>query len=97
MRSLPAALAAVFILAAAPASAAIRITSSYFENGKTVVTGEAAPNQAVTMDGKYTTKADPGGYFQFRETYKPATCMTSITAGESSYSAIVSGCLLDGG
>ena len=95
MRSIPAALAAVLVLAAAPASAAIRITSSHYENGTTVLTGEAAPNQTVTMDGKYKTKADASGHFKFRKRYKPATCMTFITAGDSSYSALVNGCLLD--
>ncbi len=94
MRSLPTALAAALVLAATPASAAIRITSSYYENGTTVLAGEAGPSQTVTMDGKYKTKADANGHFKFRKKYKPATCMTFITAGDSSYSAIVNGCLL---
>jgi hypothetical protein len=94
MRSLPMALAAALILAATPASAAIRITSSYYENGMTVVTGEAGPNQTVTIDGEYKTKASASGNFKFRKRYKPATCMTFITAGDSSYSALVNGCLL---
>jgi hypothetical protein len=98
MRSLPAALLALVAispLAIQPASAAIRITDSRYENGVLIVGGETSPNKQVTLDGKYHTKADGGGHFEFRESYKPPTCMSNITAGEDAYSTIITNCLLD--
>jgi hypothetical protein len=94
MRSLCAALIAALLLGTAPASATIRITDSRYENGTLVVRGQTQPNQQVTLDGKYKTKADGAGRFEFSEPYKPPTCMSDITAGEDSYSAIITNCLL---
>lgn len=94
MRVLPAAFAAVLALCAAPASAAIRITSSHYQDGVTVVTGQTSPNRTVTMDGRFTTKSDSGGHFKFRTEYKSTTCMASIVSGEDAYSALIVGCLL---
>jgi hypothetical protein len=95
MRTLPAALAVFFIFGTVPASAAIRITDARYENGVLIIAGDTAPNQDVTLDGKYQAKADGGGHFQFREAYKPATCMSDIASGGDSYSTIVTNCLLD--
>jgi hypothetical protein len=94
MRALTAVFAAFLALCAGPASAAIRITSSNYQDGVTVVTGQTAPNRTVTMDGRFTTKSDSGGHFKFRLEYKPATCMASIVSGEDAYSALIVGCLL---
>jgi hypothetical protein len=93
MRTLCAALIVV-LLGALPASAAIRITDSRYENGTLVIAGQTRPNQQVTLDGKYTTKADGTGHFEFKVPYRPPTCMPDISAGEDSYSAIVTNCLL---
>ena len=95
MRLQPVAMAIVLLLGAAPAHASIRIDEARFENGMLTVTGQATPNQKVTLDGKYGTKADGGGHFKFHAAYKPLTCMANLTAGDDSYSAIVIGCLLD--
>jgi hypothetical protein len=95
MRALTAALAVLLAFGAGPAAAAIRITASSYENGITTVEGQAAPNRVVTMDGRFSAKADAGGHFEFTETYKPATCMAYLTSGEDSYSALINGCLLD--
>jgi hypothetical protein len=94
MRSLSAALI-VILLGAVPASAAIRISDSRYENGTLIVAGQARPNQEVALDGKYTTKADGNGHFEFKVKYRPPTCMPDITAGGDSYSAVVTNCLLD--
>jgi len=94
MRSLLTALTVLVLLETVPASASIRITEAHYENGTIIVAGQAPPNQRVTLDGKYNTKADGGGHFEIRAAYKPATCMANITAGEDAYSAIVIGCLL---
>jgi hypothetical protein len=92
---LAAAVIAALLAETFPASAAIRITASRYENGQLIIEGQTSPNAKVTLDGKYHTKADGGGRFKFRERYKPLTCMSSITAGEDSYSTIVTNCLLD--
>jgi hypothetical protein len=95
MKSLPAVLVAILLLATGSASASIRITDARYENGMLIVGGQATPNQAVTLDGKYSTKANGGGHFEFRESYRPSTCMSNITAGEDSYSTIITNCLLN--
>jgi hypothetical protein len=95
MRSLPAAFGILLLLGAAPARASIRIDDASYENGKLTVTGQATPNQAVMLDGKYKTKSDGGGHFEFHESYKPQSCMSDITAGDDSYSTIITNCLLD--
>jgi hypothetical protein len=94
MRSLLAAFFAVLLMQTAPASAAIRIVDSAYENGTLTVTGEVRPNEPVSLDGKYNTKADGAGHFEFHVQYKPDTCMTTIATGVDSYSAVVTGCLL---
>ena len=94
MRSL-AAIAVVLLLGAGSARASIRIDDARLESGQLTLSGQAAPGQSITVDGKFSTKADAGGHFQFQANYKPPTCMVSLTAGDDSYSAIVTGCLLD--
>ncbi len=68
-------LAAAFVLLAgtAAAQADIRINESRFVDGNVIINGETAPNRTVTLDNKYTTKSDGGGYFTFTEHYKPFT------------------------
>lgn len=88
-------LAAAFVLLAgtAAAQADIRINESRFVDGNVIINGETAPNRTVTLDNKYTTKSDGGGYFTFTEHYKPFTCMSDIRSGGDIYSAVISGCL----
>jgi hypothetical protein len=95
MKSLLANLVAIVLLGTGPASASIRITDARYEGGVLIVSGQATPNQDVTLDGKYNTKANGGGHFEFRESYRPSTCMSNITAGEDSYSTIITNCLLN--
>jgi hypothetical protein len=94
MRRSCAILAAILLLGVNPASAAIRIIDSIYADDVLLVTGQARPNTRVTLDGKYVTKSDGGGHFEFREHYKPQSCMSSITTDEDSYSAIITNCLL---
>jgi hypothetical protein len=77
---------------AAPASADIRINVSRFENGHLHIEGHTEPNAKVTLDGKYTTTSNSGGYFTFTESYKPSDCMSDIRSGEDVYSAVIAGC-----
>lgn len=94
MRSLVATLA-LLLLGSQYAQAAIRITDSRYEDGVLIVAGQTRPDQAVTLDSKYKTKADGGGHFEFRvQHYKPPYCMSDITAGDDSYSAVIAGCFL---
>ena len=90
-----AAVIAILIAETFPASATIRITAARYENGQLIIEGQTSPNTKVTLDGKYHTTADGGGRFKFRESHKPVTCMSSITAGQDAYSTIVTNCLLD--
>jgi hypothetical protein len=95
MRSLYAAPLAVLLFGTTCADAAIRITASRYEDGVLTVSGQVTPDQQVTLDNKYKTKADGGGHFEFHvKAYKPPTCMSDITAGEDSYSAVIAGCFL---
>jgi hypothetical protein len=89
-----AALTAVSVLGAGPAAASIRITDSHYANGVLIVGGQVEPNQRVTLDRKYNTKSDADGHFEFRESYKPDTCMSDVTAGTDSYSTLIEGCLM---
>jgi hypothetical protein len=95
MRSLVALTAVVLLYGAASAQASIRIDDARFEKGQLTVTGQVAPNESVTLDGKFSTKADASGHFRFHSAYRPSTCMANLTAGDDSYSAVVTGCLLD--
>jgi hypothetical protein len=90
-----AAVIAALLLETLPASATIRITAARYENGQLIIEGQTSPNAKVTLDGKYHTTADGGGRFMFRESYKPVTCMSNITAGDHAYSTIIRNCLLD--
>lgn len=95
MRSLYAAFLAMMLFGTTCADAAIRIAESRYEDGVLIVSGQTRPDQSVTLDGKYKTKADGGGHFEFRvDKYKPRYCMSDITAGDDSYSAVIAGCLL---
>ena len=87
-------LAAALMLGANSALAAIRIVDSIYADNVLLVTGRVRPNTRVTLDGKYVTMSDGAGRFQFREHYKPRTCMSSITTDEDSYSAVITNCLL---
>jgi hypothetical protein len=78
------------------ARADIRINDSRYVGGNLIISGETAPNRAVTFDNKYTTKSDGGGFFTFTEHYKPFTCMSDIRSGNDIYSAVISGCLDQG-
>jgi hypothetical protein len=82
------------LLGARPATAAIRITDSIYQSGTLIVAGQVQPHKKVILDGKYVTQADDGGRFEFKEPYKPETCMSSITTDEDSYSAVITNCLL---
>ena len=91
MRTLAAAL--VFLAIATAARADIRINESRFVDGNVIISGETTPDQTVTLDGKFTTKSDGGGYFKFSAHEKPFTCMSDIRSGNDIYSAVISGCL----
>jgi hypothetical protein len=86
--------AALFLLAGiGTAAAEIRINVSRYADGKLIVSGETAPGRTVTLDGKYKTESDGGGFFTFKLDYKPSTCMSDIRSGTDIYSAVIAGCL----
>jgi hypothetical protein len=81
------------LIGATAAQADIRITISRFGNNQIEIQGHTAPNSTVTIDGKFKVKTDGGGYFDFKHTgYKPPDCMSDITSGDESYSAVIAGC-----
>jgi hypothetical protein len=85
--------AALLLLAGVTAASAdIRVDESRYQNGKTIVTGETGPDRTLTLDGKYETKSNGRGHFEFDVKYKPSDCMTDIKAGDDVYSAVISGC-----
>jgi hypothetical protein len=75
------------------ARADIRIDESRYVDGKLIISGETAPNRVVTLDDKYTTKSDGGGYFTFTEHYKPFSCMSDVRDGDDVHFAAIVGCL----
>lgn len=85
--------AVVLVSCISAARADIRINESRYVGGNVIISGETAPNRAVTLDNKYATKSDGGGFFKFTEHYKPFTCMSDIRSGADIYSAVISGCL----
>jgi len=85
--------ALVFFAITSAARADIRINESRFVDGNVVISGETEPNRTVTLDDKYKTKSDGGGYFKFTAHEKPFTCMSDIRSGSDIYSAVISGCL----
>lgn len=84
---------AALLMPGGQALAAIRIIDSTYEDGLTIISGQAKPHEKVILDGEYTTTADAGGRFEFHVRHKPNTCMSNIVAGEDSYSALLTGCL----
>jgi hypothetical protein len=83
----------VLVLLSGAARAEIRITVSRFENNQIDIQGQTAPNRSVTIDGKFKTQSDGGGYFEFKRSgYKPSDCMSDITSGDDVYSAVIAGC-----
>lgn len=75
------------------ARAEIRITVSRFDNNRYELEGQTAPNRTVTIDGKFKTQSNGGGYFTFtRAGYKPPDCMSDIRSGDDIYSAVIAGC-----
>ena len=87
-------LAALILLAGIGAAAAdIRIEVSRYADGKLTVSGETAPDRAVTLDKKYKTKSDGEGRFKFTvKNYRPPDCMSDIRSGKDTYSAVIAGC-----
>jgi hypothetical protein len=86
-------LALLALTAATAAHAEIRITVSRFANNQIEIEGQTAPNSTVTIDGKFKTESDGGGYFDFKRAgYKPPDCMSDITDGDDIYSAVIAGC-----
>jgi hypothetical protein len=94
MRSWLAAATVILLFETGPAAAAIRIIDSIYADGVTTVTGQTRPHQKVTLDGKYSAQSDGAGRFEFHVKYKPETCLSDIAAGEDSYSAVITNCLL---
>jgi hypothetical protein len=88
-------LAACLLLLAgvSTAMAGIRINQSRYEDGKLIIAGVTTPDSTVTLDDKYKTKSDADGDFKFTEHYKPFTCMSDISDGTATYSAVIAGCL----
>jgi len=86
---------AALLLASTAAQATIRINDARYEDGALTVTGQARPNHTVVLDQKFRTKSDGAGHFEFKvPKYRPQYCMSDITAGDDSYSAVIAGCLL---
>jgi hypothetical protein len=85
--------AAIVILVVAIAHAEIRVTVSRFDHNQLHIEGQTAPNNTVTIDGKFKTQSDSSGYFKFNQTsYRPDDCMSDIRSGSDIYSAVIAGC-----
>jgi hypothetical protein len=85
--------AALLILTVVAAHAEIRITMSRFDHNQFQIEGQTAPNRTVTIDGKFKTQSNSGGYFEFKRFgYKPPDCMSDIRSGDDIYSAVIAGC-----
>jgi hypothetical protein len=94
------ALASVCVLARgvlSPAEARIRLTDSEILAGVLVVAGHTQhTNEAISLDGKFTTTSDRHRRFYFRVPYYPPSCMVTLKAGDDERTAAVAVCAAAG-
>jgi probable HAF family extracellular repeat protein len=88
-------LAAVVLLAAAPAAlAALSVTRAELNGGQLRVEGQGAtPNATITIDGVAMGTAESDGRFRIeRSGFSSPTCRITVSDGASSAQATLSGC-----
>ncbi|KMO28406.1 hypothetical protein VQ02_31735, partial [Methylobacterium variabile] len=87
------AMLAACLIAAAPARAEIQVLAARITAGELWVLGAADdPEAEVSLDGRFATRADSRGRFEFRLVYHPATCIVTLRAGRQERGAVVGEC-----
>jgi Collagen triple helix repeat (20 copies) len=78
------------------------ITKATIESGQLVVEGKLTASATISLDGRYTTRADTAGLFRFRVTYLPKDCIielrqliNSSTVTPPKRSGVVANCAAD--
>lgn len=85
------------LLASDAALADITIAKAQYAAGVTVVRGETErPFALVTLDKRYSTRANRYGEFRFRIRYLPNDCIVDIRAGRDTRPVTLNNCFLPG-
>ena len=95
LRWFPAAMIAraAALLLNGPASPASDITIAAIAAGRLCVVGVTGhPHTAVALDGRFDTKSDDQGKFQFELIYQPATRIVAATIEGTIHEAVVGNC-----
>lgn len=89
--------AGIVLLSPAGARSEITITKAEHAGGITVIRGEVErANAKVTLDRRYSTRANRYGQFRFRVRYLPNDCTVDIRAGRDTHPVAISNCFLPG-
>lgn len=84
-------------LAPTDAVAEITITKAEYAAGVMLVRGEVERAHAkVTLDRRYSTRANRFGEFEFRVRYLPNDCTVEVRAGRDTHPVSISNCFLPG-
>jgi hypothetical protein len=81
---------AILLAGTAPSLADITVNQSSILSGSFVLSGEAPPNQTVSIVGtSFMTMSDDAGAFRFVIQYLPPSCMIDLIAGRDRYDDIL--------
>lgn len=77
----------------APAAARIQVEAARITGGELWILGSTdEPEAEMTLDGKFPTKADKRGNFEFRVIYHPATCIATLRTPQDERKVVVGEC-----
>jgi hypothetical protein len=74
-------------------SKSFAVRKAAIENGALIIAGTTTkPRKIVRLDGKYTTRSNRHGSFQFKKRYLPDDCIVHVKSGRKSVTALVQNC-----
>ena len=83
----------MYFSASAPVVAEIRVEAAKITGGELWVLGSADEADAeITLDGRFPTRTDKRGYFEFRVVYHPATCIATLRTPQQARAIVVGEC-----
>ncbi|GJD34834.1 hypothetical protein FMGBMHLM_1739 [Methylobacterium aerolatum] len=81
------------MLSSSPSFARIQIEAARITGGELWILGSTDEAEAeVSLDRKFTTKADKRGNFELRVVYHPATCIATLRTPQEERSVVVGEC-----